>query len=590
MHSVPEGQTDDPSFRRRKVIRAAVVSIVVAVAVAVLVTLFLTRGSRSHDTPDSTLATVGKTTISLASLDSRLSDLQLRIGIPDNGDTRKELLRGMVNDRLLLLEARAKGLDRDTEGKAQRSLIEQRVLIDEYVRRHVLPGIATSEGELKTLFVRLNTKVEARHLFAQTFAQAQAYRERLLHGESFDSLAKEAFTDPELRDNGGRLKPFSVDEMDPAFEKAAYELPIDSISEPVKLKHGYSVLQVLKRTRRPLLTEQEFIEKRQDLENFLRARKRPEAFQRYADSLRTDVIQLHFDPTQLEALYGEFQDARGSEGPLPQVLRSRLNRQRSSEDLARGSRGPITVADGVELLSEVTPSELDWVRSEEDFENLLAGVLVRHWLLTAGRRERLDRSDDYAARVSDQFETYLIQRMSDSAVTSYAVPADTLRAFYDRNKSLFHRADAIRLNGIQVPDAKTASEVAGLLGNGASFSDLALRYSVHAASAARGGELGIFTKAELGGAVSRVWELQPGEWLGPVEMDGGGYGFFQVAERLSGKTAAFERIRPDVMREYRKLNRQQILSEHTDRLRKGTVVKINEALLFAPRDGGERAL
>ncbi|MFH0882461.1 MAG: peptidylprolyl isomerase [bacterium] len=590
MHSVTDGQKEDPSHRSRAVSRATVVSALISVTIPLLFSLVLAGCSRSHDGNGRVLATVGKTTISLASLNSRLSNLQLRIGIPDNGDTRKQLLQGMIDDRLLLLEAQSRGLDRDARAKAYRASLEQRILLDEYARRHVLVSITVSEGELETLFVRLNTKVEARHLFAQTFAQARAYRNRLLQGESFEELAKEAFTDPRLRNNGGLLEPFSVDEMDPAFERAAFEQPLYSISEPVELKHGYSIIQVLSRTTRPLLTEQQFIEKKQDLEKFLRARKRPEAFKRHADSLRTNVLHLEFDPVLLSALFQEMQSARNAEGPLIQVVRSQLDPEMAGRTLARVQSGKVTVAEGVELLKQATSSELEWVLSSRDLEDLIAGVLLRDRMLAIARKEKLHKTNSYNSSVNEEFDMYLVQRMSDSIVAESEIPMDTLRAFFNRNSFLFRRPDAIQLKGIQVTDARTADEIARRLENGESFADLASRFSVHPESAARGGDLGVFTKARLGPQVYGVWALQQGDWIGPVKTENGMFSFFQVTDRLAARIAPFDEIIPDAIREYRKMYRQQILSDFAGQLRRNTIVKVNEEVLLQPRHESEGAL
>ncbi len=149
----------------------------------------------------------------------------------------------MIDEQVLLFEARSKGLDRDHKSLQRHALLETRILLDEYARCYILPSISITDAELETLFVRFNTKIEAHHLWAQTFAQVQEYRRRLLRGESFEELALEAFSDPKLRNSGGRLEPFTIDEMDPAFEEAAYRLPLGEISQPVKLKHGYSVHQ-----------------------------------------------------------------------------------------------------------------------------------------------------------------------------------------------------------------------------------------------------------------------------------------------------------------------------------------------------------
>ena len=63
-------------------------------------------------------------------------------------------------------------------------------------------------------------------------------------------LAKTSFNDPMLRDNGGSLGYFTVDEIDPAFEEAAFAPKIGELSQPVRTNDGYSIIRVDDRKRR----------------------------------------------------------------------------------------------------------------------------------------------------------------------------------------------------------------------------------------------------------------------------------------------------------------------------------------------------
>ena len=496
----------------------------------------------------------------------------------------------MVDDRLLLLEAKRQGLDRDAVAKDYRAKMGQKVLLDEYAERHIVPSVTVSDSELKTLFVRMNTQVTARHLIAQSFAQAETYRNRLLKGETFEKLAKEAFSDRVLRNNGGLLKSFTVDEMEPAFEEAAYELPLMEISQPIKVKHGYSVLQVLKRTTKPLLTEQQFIEKKGDLAKYQRTRNRPIAFQQFADSIRNDVLQLSFLPGQSERFFEAYKAARDSEGPLVPAMKVMLDDQSVRQPLATTTEGSLTLEKAAELLKGISDREMGWVRNGHDLENLISGMMAREWMLKQAHRERLDRSERYQSSMEDEFDLYLVQRVSDTVVATDRISEDTLRAFYESNQNLFVRPEAIRLSGIQVASEKAAREIAGLLDQGQPFSELARRFSEHRASAERGGDLGVFARSQLGPQVNAIWSLKQGDWVGPTESEGGTYSFFMVTDRLASKTAPYETIKNDVTEEYKKMNRTQILSDVTNRLRQKTVVTIDEEALLKPRSQGEGVL
>jgi len=71
-----------------------------------------------------------------------------------------------------------------------------------------------------------------------------ALRERILNGEDFADVAKEASEDPGSADAGGDLGLVPRGMMDPAFEQAAFSLPENTVSEPVRSRFGYHLIEV----------------------------------------------------------------------------------------------------------------------------------------------------------------------------------------------------------------------------------------------------------------------------------------------------------------------------------------------------------
>lgn len=98
--------------------------------------LLLLPGCSSQQSPDSeVLATVGTQKITRAEFNERLDDYLVRLGFPDNGETRKQTLSAMIDDLVLLAEARRSGLDREPDAKHQRSVIEKKLLLDQYASK-----------------------------------------------------------------------------------------------------------------------------------------------------------------------------------------------------------------------------------------------------------------------------------------------------------------------------------------------------------------------------------------------------------------------------------------------------------------------
>jgi len=80
-------------------------------------------------------------------------------------------------------------------------------------------------------------------------ARARALRDSLLHGADFAAMARTESADTVSAQQGGSLGTFGRGQMTPAFERAAFALPIGQISEPVFTQFGIHLIKVERRTR-----------------------------------------------------------------------------------------------------------------------------------------------------------------------------------------------------------------------------------------------------------------------------------------------------------------------------------------------------
>ena len=75
-------------------------------------------------------------------------------------------------------------------------------------------------------------------------ARIQAVRDRITKGEKFEDLAKSESTDSGSAANGGSLGRGGKGRFVPAFEAAAYALPVGEVSQPVLTPFGYHLIRV----------------------------------------------------------------------------------------------------------------------------------------------------------------------------------------------------------------------------------------------------------------------------------------------------------------------------------------------------------
>jgi parvulin-like peptidyl-prolyl isomerase len=97
---------------------------------------------------------------------------------------------------------------------------------------------------------------------AEALEKAKQLRERLLKGEDFAAVAKAESDDVGSGAQGGDLGSFTRGRMVPVFEEAAFSLPINEVSQPVKSQFGYHIIQVQERSTQSIDSVRAEIEKR----------------------------------------------------------------------------------------------------------------------------------------------------------------------------------------------------------------------------------------------------------------------------------------------------------------------------------------
>jgi peptidyl-prolyl cis-trans isomerase SurA len=149
----------------------------------------------------------------------------------------KEEIRPKMKDQLMAQEMRSK-----ITSPVKISPKEVQKFYDE-IPQDSLPIIPT-EVEVAQLILELPVSK-----LAQDFAKEQLedLRNRILKGESFDRLARSYSMDPGSKSNNGLLPEFGRGEMVGQFERMAFKLKEDSISQVFQTDYGFHIMKLIKR-------------------------------------------------------------------------------------------------------------------------------------------------------------------------------------------------------------------------------------------------------------------------------------------------------------------------------------------------------
>lgn len=511
--------------------------------------------SNNDESDPDVLAVIGDKVVYNDDFVTRFQQARQKSGLPDNGQVRRQILQNMVNEELLIIEAKRKGFDNDEAGKLKEERIKIQELLNIFHQKNIQDQITITDEELKKLYVQLNTKIKARHLYAPTKEKADSLLNLLFEGGSFEELAKDVFDDPALRDSGGLLGYFSVDDMELNFEEAAFQMEVGQISNPIKTTDGYSIIRVDDRFTNPVLTETEFLKNKNKLRSFLIPRKIKKATQFFTDSLRKQ-LKIEFDIFALEQLFltiqknpekDFFSDIEEKNFDYNQLEKLNIaTTQFENWNLKKFQNHAIFTS----------ASQRKWIRSKENLKDFLSGLIIRANMLRNAKKSKLDKTKEYEQKVQVSWENYLLTRIEDSILNEITIPEDTLQHYYSSDPTRFSEPPKIRLQEIVVRNEKLAEKVTELHKKGNSFEQLAREYSERKWSAEKGGDLGYLYPEDFGKWSNQIFQLKIGQITPAYRMDSH-FVIFKCIDKIASRILSFEEAYDEVEKSVRYIKKEE---------------------------------
>jgi parvulin-like peptidyl-prolyl isomerase len=250
--------------------------------------------------------TVGSEKISAEEFEAFIEALPDQYKQQARGPMKRQVAQDLVRVRLLADEARRRGLDKDKTtqnriaftidnmlaGAVYKELLDSTPIDDAAMRkyydenknqweqsqaRHILVRFKGSPAPLRPGQTELSDE--------EALAKTQDLRKKILAGEDFAALAKAESDDAGSGANGGELGSFKRGAMVPAFDQAAFSLPVGQVSEPIKTQFGYHIIKVDKRDTTT------FDQAKPEIENKLR----PEMARKALEAMLTNANVVYDD-------------------------------------------------------------------------------------------------------------------------------------------------------------------------------------------------------------------------------------------------------------------------------------------------------
>jgi peptidyl-prolyl cis-trans isomerase C len=246
---------------------------------------------------DPIVLTVGDEKMTKSEFERLVASLPDQVRARAQGPGKRQVAEQIAELKALAQEARKRGIDKSPETKQLISFQTDNLLAST-LYREIAAGIKADEAAEHAYYDKHQSEydeVTARHILIrfkgspvplrtgekdltdeEALAKAQDIRKKLAAGEDFGKLAEAESDDVQSGKQGGSLGTFTKGKMVPAFEQAAWKLPVGTVSEPVKTQFGYHIIKVDKHETA----------KFEDVKNGIDQKLKPELAQKAAEEIR----------------------------------------------------------------------------------------------------------------------------------------------------------------------------------------------------------------------------------------------------------------------------------------------------------------
>ncbi len=397
--------------------------------------------------------TLGDMKEAIASAHAEKTDTQKAQGINFG-----EILKRLINMKLIIQEAKTMGLDDMPEVEEMVDVFARQTLRDQLLSQKT-KDITPDKAEVEKIYKELAQEWKIRSVLFEKEDDAKKMREEIAGGKDFAVAAEEAVKGKKAKggEEGALMKPKDflpqIAEMVAKMKPGAVS-PVIKV-EPKKGEIGYAVLKLLE------IQYPENPEARAQAEKQANVRKGAETLKKFTQSLLKKYGKLNW--AAIKSL--------DYEAPKPGI--EKLLKEKRVLATVKGEQ-PITVADltralmqqyyhGIKMASEGK-------RVNENKVGVLLGLLEKALLRKEALRLGIGKTEEYLKAVQEYKESVLFGAFIQKAIIpDIKVTAEDIQTFYAENKTEFSSPEMIRMRNLVFSKREQAEDSIEKLRRGTDF-------------------------------------------------------------------------------------------------------------------------
>lgn len=467
----------------------------------------------------------------------------------------RRLLDKLVNDRIIIQDALALGMEEELEGELEE--YRHNAARKLYIKERFQPDLEVSQEEMMEVFREMYWRMQIRTVSIGTLAEAEQLIEDIRQGASMDSIARAVSYDSRRFKGGLHKKKLWADIIN-EFRDQAVDLPVGAISNPFPLRDVYTFLRIEERS---VADTAEFQMLSGRIRRDLQYEKRDEAWLRFLDSL-SRAYPLQVDSTALNAIRSDSPNLF-----TPAFMQGTATPVFSFDD-------ELLVTDN-DLRQEISynamqsASDTFETHFQASCEKLTQGVL----LLCAARNDGYMTAPTVDAGWLELLHSGLINIYLQEMIASRIVFSHAeFEEYYNEHLEDFHESDELKLEELHVHTEEQVEVVRSRLEGGADFGFVEKLFGAPEEAKLATGEwasLDIFPDV----VAEKLTPLGQGEYCGPFQIEGGWY-FLSVKDRRPGRLKTLAEVDPRIREVMFQLKFNDLLENHLQ------ILKDNSQIIY----------
>ena len=506
---------------------------------------------------------------------------------------RVDHLNKMIDSDLELMEAHQQSPNQDSV--IVRALKDQeKRLVYQYVIDHDILSKVAPESRVRDVYSKMSKEVKVSQIFlplpkksstqekSTIRIQLDHIRNRIMHGESFDVLARKFSKDSLTAGKGGDLgfikwggKIFS-----PEIYNAVFKMKAGEISHPLLAKDGYHLIKVDKIRKIHLPPYSDFRKKiRQSI--FGKNRKQLyETSQRLLQKFKKTYSVKYNDENLDDLLAKVNKEKQESKGKSVNIIKFKyVDSKDRDKPLVEYQGGEFTTGQFVDRFRKMNSFKSPSLNSKKQIksylERLYPADLVVLWGYDRGYQKSKKIRKELAKKKDDLILSKTIRENVDEKID---ISEEQCRQFYHKNANKYYNPATFKIQEILVKNKKDADNVYAMALKKQNFNSLVKKYNTRASTKKKSGILGYINRNQYGGIGETAAGMKVGEISRPVKT-GMSYSVFKVLDIRPRKEKTFEQVQNQIKVELRKIFREKKEKEWLTGLKKKIPVLIYESNL-----------